>query len=177
MRIGTPTCSTGNGCWGGGSGFPFIYDRFAVNGLGQYLISSFANNSPELAAQLTSGSIYFNGTNAVKANGNANVKLYAPNPWQPGSSYSHLDEIFNGTPNALMTYSIGSGESIHNPGPVMLCMFKDVGWTVTVSGSSAVYAEPAPGFAAFGPDNVTATVLTPTLYLPLIMNSYSTAPC
>ncbi len=178
MRIGTPTCSTGNGCWGGGSGFPFIYDRFAVNGSGQYLISSFANNSPELAAQLTSGSIYFNGTNAMKANGNANVKLYAPNPWKPGSSYSHLDEIFNGTPNALMTYSIGSGESIHNPGPVMLCMFKDVGWTVTVSGSSAAStsAFSAPGFSVFAPDNVTVMV-TSTVYLPLITNGFSSGGC
>jgi hypothetical protein len=179
MRVGGATCGTGNGCWGSGTSYPFIYDRYAVNGSGQLLISSFANYSTVLASQLTSGNIYFNGANAVKANSNANVKLYAPGTWAQGSSYSHLDEIFNGTPNALMTYSIGSGESIHNPGPVMLCMFKDVGWTVTVSGSSAASASvaSAPGFAAFGPDNVTATVLTPTLYLPLIMNSYSTAPC
>jgi len=148
-----------------------MYDRFAVNGSGQYLISDFVNNSPELAAQLTSGNIYFNGPNAMKANGNANVKLYAPGTFSAGSSYSHLDEIFNGTPNALMTYSIGSGESIHNPGSVTLCMFKDMGWTVTVSGSSVVsaFVASAPGFVVFSPDNVTVMV-TETLYLPLVMN-------
>ena len=178
MRVGLPTCGTGNGCWGGGTSYPFIYDRYAVNGSGQLLISSFANYSTVLASQLTSGNIYFNGANAVKANSNANVKLYASGTWAQGFSYFHLDEIFNGTPNALMTYSIGSGESIHNPGPVMLCMFKDVGWTVTVSGSSATSTSVAsvPGFAAFSPDNVTVMV-TSTVYLPLILNGYSTAPC
>ena len=171
MRIGSPFCNLGNGCWGRGSGYPFMYDRFAVNGSGQYLISDFINNSPELAAQLTSGNIYFNGPNAVKANGNADVKLHAPGTFSAGSSYSHLDEIFNSTPNALMTYSIGSGESIHNPGSVMLCMFKDMGWTVTVSGSSSASASAmsAPGFVVFSPDNVTVMV-TETLYLPLVMN-------
>jgi len=175
MRVGG-YCGSGNGCWGVNShgfltGYPAIYDRFAVNGLGQPLISSFANNSPELAAQLTSGSIYFNGPNAVKANGSSNVNLYAPNPWRQGSSYAHLGEIFNGTPNALMTFSISNGESLHNPGPVMLCMFKDMGWTAAVSGSSAASASvaSAPGFTAFGPDNVTVMV-TETLYLPLVMN-------
>jgi len=166
MRIGSPFCSPGNGCWGRGSGYPFMYDRFAVNGSGQYLISGFVNNSPELAAQLTSGNIYFNGPNAMKANGNANVKLYAPGTFSAGSSYSHLDEVFNGTPHALMTYSIGSGESIHNPGSVTLCMFKDMGWTVTVSGASVASA---PGFVVFSPDDVTVMV-TETLYLPLVMN-------
>ncbi len=178
MWKGGPYCSTSSACWGRGSGYPFIYDRFAIDGSGQYLISSFANNSPELAAQLTSGSIYFNGTNAVKANGNANVKLYAPGAWSQGSSYAHLDNVFDGTPNALMTFSIANGESIHNPGSVTLCMFKDMGWTVTVSGASAAStsAMSAPGFAAFSPDNVTVMV-TSTVYLPLVMNSYSTAPC
>jgi len=60
---------------------------------------------------------------------------------------------------------------IHNPGSVMLCMFKDMGWTVTVSGSSSASASTisAPGFVVFSPDNVTVMV-TETLYLPLVMN-------
>jgi hypothetical protein len=170
MRVGG-SCGSGNGCWGAGTSYPFIYDRYAVNGSGQLLISSFASPSPELAAQLTSGNIFFNGTSAVKANSNANVKLYSPGTWAQGSSYSHLDEIFNNTPHALMTYSIGSGEAIHNPGSVTLCMFKDMGWTVTVSGASAVSVELAPGFAAFG--LVHGTELTPTLFLPSVVNNYS----
>jgi hypothetical protein len=171
MAVGGTNCSPGMGCWGSGTSYPFIYDRFAVNGSSQLLISSFANDSPELAAQLTSNNIFFSGANAVKANGNTNVKLYAPGAWSQGSSYAHLDNVFDGTPNALMTFSIANGESIHNPGSVMLCMFKDMGWTVTVSGSSVASASvaSAPGFVVFSPDNVTVMV-TETLYLPLVMN-------
>ena len=171
MAVGGTNCSPGMGCWGSGTSYPFIYDRFAVNGSSQLLISSFANDSPELAAQLTSNNIFFSGANAVKANGNTNVKLYAPGAWSQGSSYAHLDNVFDGTPNALMTFSIANGESIHNPGSVTLCMFKDMGWTVTVSGSSVASASvaSAPGFVVFSPDNVTVMV-TETLYLPLVMN-------
>jgi hypothetical protein len=177
MRVGS-FCGVGQGCWGSTTSYPFIYDRFAVNGSGQSLIDTnlFANYSTTLAAQLTSDNVYFNGPNAVKANGNANVKLYAPGTFSSGSSYSHLDNVFNGTPNALMTFSISNGEVQHDPGPVMLCMFKDMGWTVTVSGSSVASLESAPGFVVFSPDNVRVMV-TNTIYLPLIMNSFSTAPC
>ncbi len=171
MAVGGTNCSPGMGCWGSSTSYPFIYDRFAVNGSSQLLISSFANDSPELAAQLTSNNIFFSGANAVKANGNTNVKLYAPGAWSQGSSYAHLDNVFDGTPNALMTFSIANGESIHNPGSVTLCMFKDMGWTVTVSSSSVASASlvSAPGFAVFSLDNVTVMV-TETLYLPLVMN-------
>ncbi len=169
-------CGSDNvGCWGYGGIYPFVYDRFAVNGAGQSLIDTnlFPNYSAALAAQLTSDNVFFGGANAVKANGGANVRLYAPSPWAQGSSYSHLDESAfpTGNAQALMTPAIANGEAIHNPGSITLCMFKDMGWTVTVSGSSSASASAisAPGFVVFSPDNVTVMV-TETLYLPLVMN-------
>lgn len=121
---------SGNGSWGGGSGYPSIYDRFTENGSGQSLINDFPNPSTALGNQLTSNNIYFDGANANGANGGNRVKLYAPSTWQPGSSYVHLDEIFNNTPNALMTYSLGAGESIFDPGSITLGLLKDLGWKV-----------------------------------------------
>ena len=41
------------------------------------------------------------------------------------------------TPNSLMTYSLGHGESEHNPGPVMLGMFEDMGWTISANQPTA----------------------------------------
>ncbi len=108
---------------------PIIYDLFTENGAGTALLD-YPNGSVELAAQLTSGNIYFDAVNANSANAGSRVKLYAPNPWKPGSSYAHLDEIFNGTANALMTYSLGSGEAVHHPGPVALGMLQDMGWSL-----------------------------------------------
>ncbi|MFA5043395.1 MAG: hypothetical protein WC381_02195 [Kiritimatiellia bacterium] len=125
--IGSMSASGSTATWGY-SGIPTIYDRFTENGSGTKLIT-YPSGSSTLYNQLVSGSVYFNGANANAANDGAKVKLYAPNPWKPGSSYAHLDEIFNGTANAMMTYSVNYGETIHNPGPVTLGILKDNGWT------------------------------------------------
>ncbi|WP_044034192.1 Calx-beta domain-containing protein, partial [Microcystis aeruginosa] len=133
---------SGSGSWGFGTGFPGIYDRFTENGSGQSLLNTslFPNPSTALGSQLTSNNIFFDGSNANAANGGNRVKLYAPSTWSGGSSYSHLDEVFNNTPNALMTYSIGFGESILNPGPVTLGLFKDMGWKLAGSSTNPTLA-------------------------------------
>ncbi len=123
------------GSWGYGSGYPFIYDRFTEDGSGTALLNTavYPNHSLALGSALTSGAVYFDGPHANAANGGRRVKLYAPSTWQDGSSYSHLDEVFNNTPNALMTYSLAPGEVVHDPGPVTLGMFEDMGWQVRVT--------------------------------------------
>ena len=116
----------GNGSLGD-SGFPSIYDRYTTDSAGTPLLS-YASPAA-LGTALRASTVYFTGSNARAANGNANVRLYAPATWSLGSSYSHLDETFNGTSNALMTYSLSPGESIHDPGNVVRGILKDVGWT------------------------------------------------
>ncbi|MCZ8047768.1 MAG: hypothetical protein O9290_14265, partial [Microcystis sp. LE19-41.2A] len=140
--LGLMDNQSGVGSWGFGTGFPGIYDRFTENGSGQSLLNTslFPNPSTALGSQLTSNNIFFDGSNANAANGGNRVKLYAPSTWSGGSSYSHLDEVFNNTPNALMTYSIGSGESILNPGPVTLGLFKDMGWKLAGSSTNPTLA-------------------------------------
>jgi hypothetical protein len=110
--------------------WPAIYDRFTQNGAGQPILA-FPNRSAALAAQVTSNDLFLSAPATNAANGGRPAKLYAPNPWEQGSSYSHLDEATfgPGNPNALMTPRIGRGEAIHNPGPVTLAMFSDMGWT------------------------------------------------
>ncbi|NWJ45406.1 MAG: hypothetical protein HXX08_05955 [Chloroflexi bacterium] len=119
----------------GSYGYPAIYDRFAVNGSGQSLLNTtlFPNPSTALGSQLVSNNLYFDSPTVREINGSNTAKLYAPSPWEQGSSYSHLDNIYNGTPNALMTYSIGTGEVQHNPGSLILAMFRDMGWTVALT--------------------------------------------
>ncbi|HDQ70763.1 MAG TPA: DUF11 domain-containing protein, partial [Chloroflexi bacterium] len=120
----------GAGCWGGGTGYPISYDRFTEDSGGTALINTatYPNPSVALGNALTSQNIWFDGPNANAANA-GRVKLYAPATWQSGSSYSHLDETFNSTPNALMTFSLAKGESNHNPGPVTMGILEDIGWT------------------------------------------------
>ncbi|MEO1432273.1 MAG: hypothetical protein AAFV71_25050, partial [Cyanobacteria bacterium J06633_8] len=108
-----------------------IFDKFIVNGDNESL-STFYNDSSELQKQLRSNDLFFNGTNAVEANGGEQVKLYAPSKWQTGSSIAHLDErtYSTGDPDALMTPELRSGEVIHNPGAVTLAILEDFGWNI-----------------------------------------------
>lgn len=166
MTKGTYCGGSDLGCWGYGFyNEPFIYDRFTQNGAGTPLLD-YQNFSSELGSQLTSGSVYFNGPNANAANGNARVPLFAPNPWQQGSSYSHLGENFNSTANALMTWSINYGEVQHSPGPVMLAMFKDMGWNTSSSPTATPTNTPLPPCPVVVPQ---PTIDSPDQgYLPII---------
>ena len=71
------------------------------------------------------------------ANGGTPPDIYAPTIWSQGSSYSHLALKYDGTPNALMTYSVSHGESIHSPGPITQGFLKDEGWSGGSSGPLA----------------------------------------
>ena len=132
--------TTGQGSWGLGTApniLPAIYDRFTVTAAGGtplLLTSSFPNPSTALAVPLTTpNAVVFTGANANAANGGLPVPVYTPAAWNDGSSYSHLAESFNGTANALMTFSLSNNEAIHNPGPVVLGMFKDMGWVLNTA--------------------------------------------
>jgi hypothetical protein len=160
MGYGTTRCGASNyGCWGYGTGYPNIYDRFTENGSGQALLNTglFLNPSAALGSQLTSNNLYFNGTSANAANSGSRVKIYAPATWASGSSYSHLDySTFAGTANRLMVYAISAASSIHDPGPVGIGLLKDLGWTQ--SGDN-----PVPTLTSISPSSATAGGSTFTL--------------
>ena len=71
------------------------------------------------------------------------VLLWAPEDFELGSSISHLDEDAYppGTPNALMSPFVIYGQTTHQPGPVLLAMLHDMGYTIR---------EPALQIAQFG---------------------------
>lgn len=135
--LGSMNVSGVTGSWGYGTTAPFIYDRYAVNNLNQSLLNTtlFPNNSTQLKAQLTGNNLFFNGPNAVAAAEGVKPKLYAPSTWQPGSSYSHLDEAAYpvGDANSLMTPALAGAEVIHDPGAITRGIFKDMGWTLAVA--------------------------------------------
>ncbi len=125
----------GNGNWGTGdlNGDPIIFDTKLENSTGQELLDEnlFPNNSSELADQLTGNSIVFNSPIAF-AETNGLPRIYAPQPYNPGSSISHLDENnYSGTVNSLMTPFAAPSEAMHDPGPLTLFMFADMGWVHT----------------------------------------------
>ncbi|MDQ3393587.1 MAG: hypothetical protein M3512_05675, partial [Bacteroidota bacterium] len=135
--------SNGQGSWGT-SNFPLTYDHFLENNSGQNLVNtpSFTNPSTALGNQLISNNIFFRGP--VIANRlSLRPKIYAPSPYDIGSSISHLDESTypTGSPNSLMTPKIGRAEAIHEPGQIVLEMFAEMGWQSTyidISGNKDV---------------------------------------
>ncbi|MEM9154018.1 MAG: hypothetical protein AAGB13_03125 [Cyanobacteria bacterium P01_F01_bin.33] len=132
--------ANGQGQYGFGSGYPSIFDRFIENGAGVNLVNGFSNPSVALGNQLVGNDLFFDGPNANAANGGNPSRLFAPSPFQPGSSIAHLNEstFGRGTPDGLMTPQLASGEVIHAPGPITLGIFADLGWQT----ASAITVEP-----------------------------------
>ena len=107
------------------------YDNYIVNGDG-VAIFNVPNSSVELGTYYTSNNLFINAPLAISSNNTSAPKIYTPSTYNSGSSISHWDEVtFNGTINALQTPQIGSGESIHDPGPNMMSLFANMGWVHT----------------------------------------------
>jgi hypothetical protein len=86
-----------------------------------------------MKTQLTSNGLFYNSPLAVSGLG-SRPKIYAPNPFNSGSSIAHLDETFFSTPgdaNKLMTPQIAAQEVIHSPGSILKNIFSDMGWVFT----------------------------------------------
>ncbi|MEW5811318.1 MAG: Ig-like domain-containing protein [Actinomycetota bacterium] len=84
------------------------------------------------------GGLFFNGANAVAAYGKP-VPLFAPDPWQPGSSGSHLDTFtFTGDNFQMMNHaSKGKGAlDIRTLSPIEIGILRDLGYTVVPSSQS-----------------------------------------
>ncbi|WP_321289572.1 T9SS type A sorting domain-containing protein [uncultured Sunxiuqinia sp.] len=142
----------GLGTYGDVLPYPGIFDEFVINGSGQQLIdtSEFANPSAALYEQMRSNNLYFK-SQTVKSNNPSDSypRLYAPSSFDEGSSIYHLNEFtYNvGDTNSLMTPFFDKAEAIHDPGPLMLAIFSDMGWDYTSIIHSPI------------PDTETATII------------------
>ena len=72
--------------------------------------------------------LIWSGKNGIAANNGIKPLLYTPNPYQNGSSVSHIDQsTFQNTgPNALMTPQWPGGTVFHTPGALVLGMLADM---------------------------------------------------
>ena len=90
------------------------------------------SDAQRVAASIATGNLHWVGANARAASAvltagkvEDDIRMFAPNPQQPGSSVSHWDAAL--TPNQVMapTYT----GSLHNP-VLELPLFQDIGWTL-----------------------------------------------
>lgn len=118
----TSLINTSNGQWS--SGFPDIFGRQ----LTQTSVGNFdAMSDGQRLSALTSGAVFWKGAQVVAAKG-GQVKMFCPNPQQPGSTLVHWDT--SNTPDLLMEpIYTGATSSID----VTKEAFKDMGWTFTAA--------------------------------------------
>jgi len=148
--------------------WPIIYDRPVEDGEGNMLVeneSVYPNPSGALYQAVTGnrGGVFFAGEVAIQVNQGAEVPLYAPEEWRPGSSYSHLDfNAFTNTENELMRPAINLANAVHTPGPVFCGMLDDWGWPLGLNCLDLVGIEArivvSPTILDFGVGNVGDTI-------------------
>jgi hypothetical protein len=91
-------------------------------------------------ADLKSNNVGFSGTNVEAANGNAIPKIYAPNPFQNGSSLGHWDTPT--FPDEIMNHAIAAGVQKRTYGALGIAALKDFGYSnATAVPISEVYAD------------------------------------
>ncbi|MEE9330462.1 MAG: hypothetical protein V3V30_10025 [Parvularculaceae bacterium] len=118
-------------------GEPVIDRMTLLNGLGAEYLNRASGED---------GGLFFGGPNAIAANGGL-VPLYTPNPFEPGSSVSHLDSdnpLFAGL---LMLPSISTGLGPRVYSAVELGILRDLGYDdiVQIDISVITTEVPVPG--------------------------------
>jgi hypothetical protein len=125
--------------------------------------TDFCSRSIDLGKAMTSP-IAWSGQLAITANSGVKPKLYSPQPYEEGSSITHLDEdTFNtGTPDAVMTPVIDPGEIFRSPGPIALAMLDDMLQKPPVNNAQAIPTKPINVKALVGDKYVLLTFNSPT---------------
>lgn len=120
---------------------PFVFDTFLNRGAraGSRLTQRTGDQAIE---DLQSDDLYFDGANATEASRRSirpmpMVKLYAPDPYEPGSSISHVDQdTYSDIKTGLMTPSdFGSGSDKIDI--LTLAIMKDLGYTLVPNAVTA----------------------------------------
>jgi hypothetical protein len=127
-----------DGSWGidhGGTRYPVIYDRYLVDTTGTQLITL-----PVSPLHVTGDNVFWNGAIAGWAyqhdfGGAGRLRIYAPTPWDGGSSISHIDETtFSNSIWELITPEYdGDVVCIHDPDLICLGILQDMGHSLDSS--------------------------------------------
>jgi hypothetical protein len=126
--LGFTSAITSNGTFVNGYSLPNAYDRFLYRAsTGQYLVNEpdTAAGNAQRAADLVSNDLYFLSPTTTLLDGPLGEKLYAPNPYEPGSSTAHIDKTLPDPMNPSY-----SGVK-HDPTLNDLAILSDIGWDVT----------------------------------------------
>jgi hypothetical protein len=131
------------------SGFPDIYGRNLVLAGAPNVSFTSMSDAARLSA-LTSGNVFWGGSSVITANGGGMAEIYAPSPYEAGSSISHWNTSL--TPDELMEPFYTGPQ--HGSG-LALSALQDLGWNLSATGGSTTTVS-------------TTTTSTTTTTLPVI---------
>ncbi|MCF3650988.1 hypothetical protein [Synoicihabitans lomoniglobus] len=124
--------SDGAGLFDGNPTTYSYFDQFLTDASGNALVDSSGNyQGGTILSDGVSSDVYFNGANAVAANGGERVHMYSPSSYNGGSSLSHLDTDFYGSVGYIMTHAVSSGASVREFSAIELGILTDLGYTVS----------------------------------------------
>lgn len=152
------------------AGRPSIWDNFLVNNSGDYLADTllFPNSTDTLGTEFVSNSVYFSGPNATAYNNGSFPRIYAPSPYENGSSLHHFNEASfpHAGGNGLFTPFMANNEIDHEPGQLLMAALADIGWsinptagiTLTSAKQIGIYPNPCNGFVNIDFDGESSNV-------------------
>ncbi len=120
------------------SGTRSRFDSFLEDGSGNKILSNATVTAD--SNDLIGNSVVFTGANAVAANGNVDVPIYSPTPFDSGSSLSHFSTGTLAGSNAVMVPTIASGIKKRELSPIVQAVLKDLGYTFVPESSSYTLA-------------------------------------
>ena len=124
--------------------------------------TDFCSRSADLGRAML-GPLFWSGASAIEANKGIKPKLYTPNPYEEGSSITHLDEaIFsNSVTDSAMTPNLDPGEVFRTPGPIALGMIKDMMSVPPAKSATGLPAKPVNVKALVGDEYALLTFDSP----------------
>jgi len=113
-----------------------VYDQFLFDAVTGGNALSGMTDAERLAA-ITSGNLYWAGANATAANSGNRVQMFAPDPYDTGSSVSHVDETAHG--ELTLSPKLNDNVINHQISAIELGILEDMGWNVVPEPSTALY--------------------------------------
>ncbi|SCX90754.1 PEP-CTERM protein-sorting domain-containing protein [Nitrosospira sp. Nl5] len=107
-------------------------------------------NAASIGGPSPAGGLFFDGANAVAANGGSPVGLYTPTTWEEGSSVSHLDDENPALAGRMMLAASEAGPYARDYDAVEVGMLADLGYTVAAIPEPETYAMLLAGLGMIG---------------------------
>lgn len=111
------------------------WDSYIARSDGSLLFTGSPPSFNGTASNLTSNALIFKGPVATSVFGNTHPPVFAPSPWQGGSSLSHWNDGIEG--GGVMTPFLGTGQKNAVYRSLDMAALEDLGYTTILSGPVA----------------------------------------